>query len=109
MSKAKRWGRKLLPGLWTLRHDRRVDLIPDIIAGLSVAAVALPVGIAHAEIPRVPAVIGLYAAIFPMFAYAVFGSSRQLITGPDAATCIMAASAVAVLAQGHPARPGMPA
>ena len=76
----------------------------DIVAGFSVAAVALPVGIAYAEIARVPAVVGIYSAIFPLFAYALFGSSRQLMTGPDAATCIMAASSIGAIAVGDPSR-----
>jgi high affinity sulfate transporter 1 len=79
----------------------------DIVAGLSVAAVALPVGIAYAEIARVPAVVGIYSAIFPLFAYALFGSSRQLITGPDAATCIIAAASIGAIAGGDPQRYGV--
>jgi len=96
--------RHLAPGLAALRGFRRDDLVPDVVAGLSVAAVALPVGIAYAEIAQVPPIIGLYAAIFPLFAYALFGSSRQLIIGPDAATCVMAASAVGAIAAGDPLR-----
>ncbi len=76
----------------------------DIAAGLSVAAVALPVGIAYSDLAGVPAVIGMYAAIFPLFAYALFGSSRQLMTGPDAATCIMVAASLGPLAVGDPER-----
>lgn len=85
------------------RYDRR-NLRYDLVAGLSVAAVALPVGIAYSDIARVPAVIGIYSAIFPLFAYALFGSSRQLMIGPDAATCIMAAAAVGATAGGDPDR-----
>ena len=96
--------RRLAPGLVALLAYRRADLVPDLIAGVSVAAVALPVGIAYAEIAGVPPVVGLYAAIFPLFAYALLGSSRQLITGPDAATCIMAATAVGAIAGGDPGR-----
>ncbi len=92
------------PGFTALLRYERHNLRPDLLAGLSVAAVALPVGIAYAEIAGVPAVVGIYAAIFPLFAYAIFGSSRQLITGPDAATCIMAATAVAAIAGGDPQR-----
>ena len=51
-----------------------------------------------------PAAIGIYAAIFPLVPYALFGSSRQLILGPDAATCIMVAASLAPLAQGDPQR-----
>lgn len=91
---------QVAPGLAVLLGYRRKDLRFDIVAGLSVAAVALPIGIAYAEIARVPPVVGIYSAIFPLFAYALFGSSRQLITGPDAATCIMAAAAVGAIAGG---------
>jgi MFS superfamily sulfate permease-like transporter len=42
----------------------------------------------------VPAIIGIYSAIFPLLAYALFGSSRQLIIGPDAATCLLVAAMV---------------
>jgi high affinity sulfate transporter 1 len=95
---------RFVPGLAALLRYRRLDLRHDVVAGLSVAAVALPVGIAYAEIARVPAVIGIYSAIFPLFAYALFGSSRQLMTGPDAATCIMAAAAVGAIAGGDAER-----
>jgi high affinity sulfate transporter 1 len=95
---------RLAPGLNTLAHYRPAWLSADLAAGLSVAAVALPVGIAYAELARVPAVIGMYAAIFPLFAYALFGTSRQLMVGPDAATCMMMAAAIAPLAGGDPER-----
>ncbi len=72
----------------------------DIAAGLSVAAIALPVGIAYAALAGVPPVVGMYSAIFPLLAYAIFGSSRQLMTGPDAATCIMVAASLGTLAGG---------
>jgi len=91
-----------VPGLEALSHYEMSWLGGDVGAGLSVAAVALPVGIAYSEIAGVPAVIGMYAAIFPLFAYALFGSSRQLITGPDAATCMMMAAAIGPLAGGDP-------
>ena len=51
-----------------------------------------------------PAIIGIYSAIFPLFAYALFGSSRQLIVGPDAATCLLVAASLAPLAAGDPER-----
>lgn len=95
---------RFVPSLTALLAYRRADLRYDLLAGLSVAAVALPVGIAYAEIARVPTVIGIYSAIFPLFAYALFGSSRQLMTGPDAATCIMVAASLGPLAAGDPGR-----
>lgn len=95
---------KLMPGLGLLRHYERGWLRSDVTAGLSVAAIALPVGIAYADLAGVPAVVGMYSAIFPLLAYALFGSSRQLMTGPDAATCIIAAAALGPLAGGDPER-----
>lgn len=89
-----------MPGLKTLFNYQRTDLGPDIKAGLSVAAVALPVAIAYAELMGVNAIVGLYSCILPMFFYALFGTSKQLIIGPDAATCAVIAAAVAPLAMG---------
>ena len=95
---------RLAPGLAALsRYDRRW-LLKDLLAGISVAAIALPVGLAYAELAGVPAIIGIYSAIFPLFAYALFGSSRQLIVGPDAATCLLVAASLAPLAAGNPER-----
>jgi high affinity sulfate transporter 1 len=92
----------IAPGIQTLLSYRRSDLPLDVMAGLSVAAVAIPVGVAYAELVGVEPVVGLYASILPLVAYALFGTSRQLIVGPDAATCAMTAAAVAPLAGGDP-------
>ncbi|WP_350912569.1 SulP family inorganic anion transporter [Providencia huaxiensis] len=89
-----------MPGLKTLFNYQRADLGPDVKAGLSVAAVALPVAIAYAELMGVNAIVGLYSCILPMLFYALFGTSKQLIIGPDAATCAVIAAAVAPLAMG---------
>jgi len=97
---------RFVPGIEAISQYKISWLGSDIAAGLSVAAVALPVGIAYSELAGVPAVIGIYSAIFPLFAYALFGSSRQLMTGPDAATCIMMAAALGPLAGGDPERYG---
>ncbi|QGJ69277.1 Sodium-independent anion transporter [Planctomycetales bacterium 10988] len=95
---------QLVPGIQGYKTYKREYFSRDIVAGLSVAAVALPVGIAYSEIAGVAPVVGIYAAIFPLIAYAFFGSSRQLMTGPDAATCLMAAAAVGALSGGDPQR-----
>jgi high affinity sulfate transporter 1 len=95
---------RLAPGLAALtRYDRRW-LSKDVLAGVSVAAIALPVGLAYSDLAGVPAIIGIYSAIFPLLAYALFGSSRQLIVGPDAATCLLVAASLAPLAGGDPQR-----
>ena len=70
----------------------------DLLAGISVAAVALPIAIAYSQLAGVPPVYGLYASLLPLVAYAFFGSSRQLIVAPDAATCAIVAAIVAPLA-----------
>ena len=91
------------PGIAMLARYRRQDLRHDAAAGLSVAAVALPTGLAYAELTGFNPVVGLYSSILPLVAYALFGSSRQLIVGPDAATCALVAAAVAPLAANDPA------
>lgn len=95
---------RLAPGVMALTQYDGRWLPRDLVAGLSVAAVALPVGIAYADLAGVPAIIGIYSAIFPLLAYALFGSSRQLIIGPDAATCLMVAAALAPHANGDAQR-----
>ena len=93
-----------IPGLRVLRTYRREWLRSDLVAGLSVAAVALPIGIAYAQLAGFPPVVGIYSAILPPVAYALFGSSRQLIVNPDAAACAIVAATVAPLAAGDPSR-----
>ena len=90
------------PGLHQLRHYRREWLSADLMAGVSVAAVAVPTAIAYAELIGFSPVVGLYAAILPLVAYAVFGTSRQLMVNPDAPTCAVFAAALVPLADGNP-------
>ncbi|QNK02780.1 SulP family inorganic anion transporter [Dyella telluris] len=90
--------RRHMPGLEQLLHYRREWLRADLTAGLSVAAVALPISIAYAQLAGFSPVIGLYSTVLPMIAYALFGSSRQLIVGPDAATCAMLGATLMPLA-----------
>ena len=92
------------PRVIPLPGYRRTDLPRDLLAGLSVVAVALPVGVAYAQLAGFNPVVGLYASILPLVAYALFGTSRQLIVGPDAATCALLVAAVAPLAGGDPER-----
>jgi len=104
IQKLKGWTRRIsaiAPGVRELVTYRRTDLSHDLIAGLSVAAVALPVGVAYAQLAGFRPEVGLYASILPLVAYALFGTSRQLIVGPDAATCAIVAAAVGTLAAGN--------
>ena len=75
-------GRRL-PGVRAVRTYRRAWLRPDIVAGLVLAAILVPQGMAYAELAGVPAVNGLYATIGCLVGYAVFGPSRVLVLGPD--------------------------
>jgi high affinity sulfate transporter 1 len=90
----------IAPGLAILLKYKWSDLPADAIAGLSVAAVALPVGVAYAQLAGFNPAVGLYSSILPLLAYAIFGTSRQLIVGPDAATCALVAAAIAPMAAG---------
>jgi len=90
--------RRFAPGLAALRSYDPAWLGHDLVAGVSVAAVAVPVAIAYSQLAGLPPVYGLYASILPLVAYAVFGSSRQLIMAPDAATCAIVAAVVMPLA-----------
>jgi high affinity sulfate transporter 1 len=91
---------RIAPGLPALLNYQRADLPHDLVAGLSVAAVALPVGVAYAQLAGFNPAIGLYSSILPLVAYALFGTSRQLIVGPDSATCALVAAIIAPLAGG---------
>ncbi|WP_313047662.1 SulP family inorganic anion transporter [Pseudomonas soli] len=93
-----------LPGLANLLHYRREWFHADLQAGLSVAAIQIPIAIAYAQIVGLPPQYGLYACVLPMMVYSLVGSSRQLMVGPDAATCAMIGGAVAPLAMGDPQR-----
>ena len=91
---------RFAPGLWHLLDYRRDWLRSDLVAGVSVAAVAVPTAIAYAQLIGFEPIVGLYAAILPLVAYALFGSSRQLIVNPDAATCAIVAATVVPLGGG---------
>lgn len=70
----------------------------DLLAGITVALVAIPQSLAYAQLAGVPAYYGLYAALIPTVIGALFGSSKQLSTGPVAMTSLLTAASVAPLA-----------
>jgi SulP family sulfate permease len=74
----------------------------EIGAGASIAAVAIPVGLAYSSIVGVSPVVGLYASIAPTLAYGLLGPSRYLIVGPDTATCMLVAATLADLGASGP-------
>lgn len=90
--------RKLFPFLDWFQNYRSVDLKADVISGLTVALVLIPQSMAYAQLAGLPPFYGLYAAFIPPAVAALFGSSRQLATGPVAVVSLMTAVALEPLA-----------
>jgi SulP family sulfate permease len=82
---------------------RREWLVSDVLAGLALWAVMVPEGMAYAGIVGVPPIMGLYTIVPALIAYALLGTSRQLVVGPDTATGLISALTVAAIAVQGPA------
>jgi high affinity sulfate transporter 1 len=93
-----------LPGLDTLRRYQAAWLPHDLVAGLVLATMLVPVGIAYAVASGVPGIYGLYATIIPLLVYALFGPSRILVLGPDSSLAAVILSVVLPLSGGDPLR-----
>jgi high affinity sulfate transporter 1 len=93
-----------LPGLVTLRNYERSWLPRDILAGLVLTTMLVPVGIAYAEASGVPGIYGLYATIVPLLVYALFGPSRVFVLGPDSSLAAVILAVVLPLSAGDPHR-----
>src|SRR5271169_6528593 len=89
---------RLLPVLNWLPGYRRDWLLPDVLAGLAVWAVMVPESMAYAGILGVPPIMGLYTIVPPLIAYALLGTSRLLVVGPDTATGLISALTVGAVA-----------
>ncbi|AOE84324.1 SulP family inorganic anion transporter [Pseudomonas sp. TCU-HL1] len=96
--------RRWVPGLQVLRGYQPGWLPRDLLAGLVLTAMLVPVGIAYAEASGVPGIYGLYATIVPLLAYALFGPSRFMVLGPDSALVAIILSVVLPLSAGDPQR-----
>jgi high affinity sulfate transporter 1 len=83
---------------------RRSWLPRDLAAGLVLTAFLVPVGMGYAEASGLPAIMGLYATIVPLLAYAVFGPSRILVLGPDSSLAPIIAATIVPLSDGDPDR-----
>lgn len=95
---------RIIPVAEELPRYRPGTLRRDLLAGLTVAALALPSGMAYAELAGLSPVAGLYALLLPTVAYTLLGSSRQLIIGPEGSVAALVATAVIPVADGDPAR-----
>ena len=98
-----RWLR-WLPGWQVLRGYQRSWLRQDVVAGLVLTSMLLPVGLAYAQASGLPGICGLYATIVPLLAYAIFGPSRILVLGPDSALAPLILAVVLPLSAGDPQR-----
>lgn len=87
---------KLAPPWWPHYHKKNISA--DLIAGLIVALMLIPQGLAYATLAGVPPQYGLYASLLPVVLYAMFGSSAVMSVGPVAITSLLSASALAPLA-----------
>src|SRR2546430_2692694 len=99
-SRAEGW----IPGPRVIRTYERSWLRPDAVAGVVLAAILVPQGMAYAELAGLPAVTGLYTTIACLLGYAVMGPSKVLVLGPDSSVSplIFAAIAPLVVAGGDP-------
>ena len=88
----------------TLRQYQFSWLRSDIVAGLVMTTMLVPVGIAYAEASGIPGINGLYATIVPLLAYAMFGPSRIMVLGPDSALAAVILAVVLPLSAGEPQR-----
>jgi high affinity sulfate transporter 1 len=98
MSNWKRW----VPGLQVLSEYQAAWLPRDVMAGLVLTTMLVPVGIAYATASGVPGIHGLYATILPLLAYALFGPSRILVLGPDSSLAAVILAVVLPLSAGDP-------
>jgi MFS superfamily sulfate permease-like transporter len=93
-----------LPGVEVVRTYKAVWLPHDLMAGLVLTTMLVPVGIAYAEASGVPGIYGLYATIVPLLAYALFGPSRVLVLGPDSSLAPVILAVVLPLSAGDSTR-----
>jgi high affinity sulfate transporter 1 len=96
--------RRWLPGLGVLREYQWAWLRDDIVAGLVLTTMLVPVGIAYAVASGVPGIYGLYATIVPLLFYALFGPSRILVMGPDSSLVAVILAVIIPLSGGDPQR-----
>lgn len=92
------WTRRYVPLVGWVRGYSRDRVQSDLVAGLTVAALALPASMAYAELAGLPVTAGLYSLLLPVLAYAVLGSGVRVVIGPEGAVALLVASSLAPLA-----------
>ena len=93
-----------LPGVRILLNYQPAWALNDLVAGLVLTTMLVPVGIAYAEASGLPGIHGLYATIVPLLVYAVFGPSRILVLGPDSSLAAVILAVVLPRSGGDPER-----
>jgi high affinity sulfate transporter 1 len=101
--------RSLLPILADLRSYSRVRLRTDVLAGVALAALAVPQAMAYAQTAGLPVAAGLYGLLIPLVAYAALGSSQVLMTGPTATAALLVAPALLTVSSDPAAYPALAA
>jgi sulfate transporter 4 len=87
------WTQIILPMYsWLKTYNWRTNLLQDVVAGLTVGVMVLPQSMSYAELAGLPVEYGLYSALVPVYAYSMFGSSRQLAVGPVALISLLVAT-----------------
>lgn len=102
-SRPRTW-RNFVPLLSDLSGYSRRWFRADVVAGVTITALAVPQSMAYAQTAGMPAAAGLYGLMLPVALYALLASSRSLVTGPTATSALLVVPAVAPLADGDPAR-----
>ena len=92
-ARAERW----VPGIRAARSYRRGWLRSDLVAGVVLAAILVPQGMAYAQLAGLPPVTGLYTTIACLLGYALFGPSRVLVLGPDSSISPLILAAITPL------------
>jgi high affinity sulfate transporter 1 len=95
---------RYVPGIGVARTYRKAWLPRDLVAGLVLTAILIPVGMGYAQAAGLPAIAGLYATIIPLLAFALFSPSPILVVGPDSSLAALIAATIAPLALGDPTR-----
>ena len=100
VAQTRSWLERWVPGARTARTYKPAWARPDIVAGVVLAAILVPQGMAYAELAGLPPVTGLYTTIGCLVGYAVFGPSRVLVLGPDSSVSPMIFAAIMPLLAG---------
>ena len=78
----------------TLQGYKKEYVVKDLLAGIVIAAVSIPISMGYAEVAGIPAIYGLYGSVFPILFFALFSTSRQFIFGVDAAPAAIVGAAL---------------